>query len=289
MTPQTNPQTTIESLKEELSRLIAPFKEEGRQAAASLRERIRPSLLFLSNGNQLAGNGGHSLYGSAPQEKVDFRVPTDRDGKAMRFLAQLDLEALTQCAKENGLAVDSLPEQGLLSFFVGQNRCRQSDGQTLKDRQSFSVSLSLRKPHDQVSSDNSANIPIRFAFCQLLPQSLQPHIAYPLGHSLADFAAKFNQFTIESLAGQDLFLGAWQAEYLADSQDLKIMASFCASGIGFNHKRKNDWHYQHLVQEAPNYAAAFYFRMPDIPETVVLIKPEDSRAKAFEKAWLFHI
>ncbi|MBX9940048.1 MAG: DUF1963 domain-containing protein [Candidatus Obscuribacterales bacterium] len=272
-----------------MNSLIAPFKEEGRQAAASLREKIRPSLLLLSNCSQMAGNGGHSLYGSAPQATVDFRVPTDREGKPMRFLAQLDLQALTQCGKEHGMAIDSLPEHGLLLFFVGQNRCRDSEGQTLKDRQSFSVALSLRKPEEQRSSDDSAKTPIRFAFCQLLPQSLQPQIAEPLGQALADFAAKFNQYTIDSLAGEDLFLGAWQAEYLAASQDLKIMASFCASGIGFNHKRKSDWHYQHLVQEAPNYATAFYLRMPKIPETVVLVKPEDSRAKAFEKAWLFHI
>ncbi|MCA0313427.1 MAG: DUF1963 domain-containing protein [Candidatus Melainabacteria bacterium] len=297
MTPETNPETGIASLKEELNRLIAPFKEEGRKAAASLREKIRPSLLLLSNKTELAGNGGHSFFGSGAvaQANADFRVPVDREGKPMRFLAQLDLQALTNCGKEHGLSIDWLPEQGLLMFFVGQNRCRDTEGPTLKDRQSFNISLSLRQPEERKPGGSEpALTPIRFAFCQLLPQSPQPQdlpdqMAEPLSQALAAFAAKFNQFTIDSLAGEDLFLGAWQAEYLAASQDLKIMASFCASGIGFNHKRKNDWHYQHLVQEAPNYATAFYFKMPQMPETVVLIKPEDSRAKAFEKAWLFHI
>ncbi|HMW91957.1 MAG TPA: DUF1963 domain-containing protein [Candidatus Obscuribacter sp.] len=286
-------------LKEELAAILTPYRAEGEKWAQALKATAGRSVVLV---NERAAPGAEEdklsrLFGK-PLTSATFRWPRDRQGEAMLFLAQIDCKQLPP--------LPDYPRDGILAIFKSLTResltkGRESHSGALKDRQSFYLHYfpedargDLREREDGKCLPPKPLLAASTVFLSM--ERCQP-LALPEGNDqlraqLAAWTEKFNRLSLANVSG--VVGPAYDSAELAE---MKVIASFCASGIGYNLSRKTDRHYSHLVENAKEYEVVLVLKegagglddggTGNTVTNYIAMRRQDLIEKRFDRAWLF--
>lgn len=289
-------------LKEELAAILTPYGAEGEKWAQALKATAGRSVVLVNKEEEPSEPGTQKsnlsrLFGK-PLTSGAFRWPRDRQGEPMLFLAQIDCKQLPP--------LPDYPHEGILAIFKSLTReslakGRESRSGALKDRQSFylhyfpeDVRGDLREREDGKCLPPKPLVAASTVFLSL--ERCQP-LALPEGDDqlrtqLAAWTEKFNRLSLTKVSG--VVGPAYDSAELAE---MKIIASFCASGIGYSLSRKTDWHYSHLVENAKEYEVVLVLSEADsllagggtgdTGTNYIVMRRQDLIDKRFDRAWLF--
>lgn len=288
-------------LKEELAAILTPYGAEGEKWAQALKATARRSVVLVNNPGdtpEAKGTDNLSRLFGKPLTSKAFRWPTDRQGQAMLFLAQIDCKQLPP--------LPDYPRDGILAIFKSLTRenlvkGKESRSAALKDRQSFYLHYFPEESRTELKERQdgkclppkplsaAATVFLSLERCRSLAPSEDDK---QLLAQLAAWTEKFNRLSLADVSG--VIDAAYDSEELTE---IKVIASFCASGIGYSVSRKADRHYSHLVENAKEYEVVLVLKegagvlddggTGDTVTNYLTMRRQDLIEKRFDRSWLF--
>ncbi|MBS1994302.1 MAG: DUF1963 domain-containing protein [Cyanobacteria bacterium SZAS LIN-3] len=226
------------------------------------------------------------LLGGSPSLPAGLDWPTDRNGQAMDFLLQIDLQKLAACKAESPLP-STFPSSGTVTIFRSAQILTMPD----KDRKAFHINFVAGATIDAGAADSgSSQSPARpFTLAarwtldlhQLLLQSTI--LPTNLSSALTLWATKYNAYT----CGSGQFFGSGE-----NLEREKEICAFAASGISHDAQRAADSHYSHLMADKDEWLLfarideGSLFQSGKIRHSDVLIRRQDLEEGLFERAFL---
>lgn len=288
-------------LKEELAAILTPYGTEGEKWAQALKATARPSVVLVNASDftpAAKGTENLSCLFGKPLTSTAFRWPTDRQGQAMLFLAQIDCKQLPP--------LPDYPRDGILGIFKSLTRENLVKGKeirspALKDRQSFYLHYFPEESRTDLRERQDGKClpptPLSAATTVFLSLERCRSLTPPEGNQkllaqLAAWTEKFNRLSLANVSG--VVGAAYDCEELTE---MKVIASFCASGIGYSVSRKADRHYSHLVENAKEYEVVLVLKegagglddggTGDTVTNYIAMRRQDLIEKRFDRSWLF--